>query len=299
MSVAALTYPPIQFLAIPVILYTCIPVIQKAFKKLKQGLFGGDALVVLVFLGAILYGYILLACSVIFIFSIAEKFVLKVREESHNKLVDIFQQVPNFVWIVVDDVELRIPFQELKKILSIGCGEGSECVLFAENGAKIVGIDSSNELIKLAKKNYSKLGIDFLVMDYEETAFEEATFDGIISIMSIMYKADLTKVLLELKRILKPHGTMVIVVPHPVRKMIKYANFDYFASGLHYETWEDVTRYNYYRTLEEYFRLIKESGLNIEKLLEPKPQLDEPYQVTNNVGEHLYPHSLILVLQPT
>jgi heavy metal translocating P-type ATPase len=115
MNLAALTYPSIQFLAIPFILYTCIPVIQKAFQQLKQGLFGGDALVVLVFLGAILYGYILLACSVILIFSIAEKFVLKVYDDSHNKLVDVFQQVPNFVWIVVDDVELHIPFQELKK----------------------------------------------------------------------------------------------------------------------------------------------------------------------------------------
>jgi ubiquinone/menaquinone biosynthesis C-methylase UbiE len=185
-----------------------------------------------------------------------------------------------------------------KKILSIGCGDATECVLFAENGANVVGIDNSNELITLAKNKYSKLGIDFLVMDYEETSFEEAAFDGIISIMSIMYKENLSKVLLELKRILKPDGTMVIVVPHPVRKMIKYANFDYFASGLHYETWGKVTRYNYYRTLEEYFRLIKESGLIIEKLLEPKPQLDEPYQVINNVSEHLYPHSLILVLQP-
>lgn len=186
-----------------------------------------------------------------------------------------------------------------KNILSIGCGEGSECVLFAENGAKVVGIDSSDELIKLAKKQYSKLGIDFLVMDYEKTVFEEATFDGIISIMSIMYKADLKTVLLALKRILKPQGSMVIVVPHPVRKMIKYAQFDYFASGLHEETWENVTRYNYYRTIEEYYHLIKESGFSIERLLEPKPELEQPYQVINNISEQLYPHALILVLQKT
>ncbi|MCK5522786.1 MAG: methyltransferase domain-containing protein [Thiomargarita sp.] len=184
-----------------------------------------------------------------------------------------------------------------KKILSIGCGDGTECVSFSKNGAEVVGIDSSSEFISLAKNKYSELGMDFLVMDYAETSFENMTFDGIISIMSIMYKEDLTTVLLELKRILKPDGTMIVVVPHPIRKMIKYANFDYFASGLHYETWEEVTRYNYYRTLEEYFRLIKASGLNIEKLLEQKPQLDEPYQVTNNVSEHLYPHSLIFVLQ--
>ena len=129
-----------------------------------------------------------------------------------------------------------------KKILSIGCGDGTECVSFSKNGAEVVGIDSSSELITLAKNKYSALGIDFFVMDYEETSFEDMTFDGIISILSIMYKEDLTKVLLELKRILKPHGTMIVVVPHPIRKMIKYANFDYFASGLHYETWEDVTQ---------------------------------------------------------
>jgi len=104
--------------------------------------------------------------------------------------------------------------------------------------------------------------------------------------------------LLELKRILSPQGTLVIVVPHPIRKMIKYSGFDYLASGLHAETWRKVTRHNYYRTLEEYFRLVKENGFNVEKLLEPKPQLNEPYQVTNDVSEHLYPHSLVLVLQP-
>ena len=210
------------------------------------------------------------------------------QANANRKLLDTRKLVYNLLTPVTN-----------KKILSVGCGDGTECVSFAENGAEVVGIDSSSELITLAKNKYSALGIDFLVMDYEETSFEDMTFDGIISIMSIMYKEDLTKVLLELKRILKPHGTMIIVVQHPIRKMIKYANFDYFASGLHYETWGDVTRYNYYRTLEEYFRLIKASGLNIEKLLEPKPQLDEPYQVINNVSEHLYPHSLIFVLQPS
>ncbi len=184
-----------------------------------------------------------------------------------------------------------------KKILSIGCGDGTECVPFSENGAKVIGIDSSHEFIKLAKNKYSKLGIDFFVMDYEITSFEDITFDGIISIMSIMYKEALTKVLLELKRIVKQRGIIVIVVPHPVRKMIKYANFNYFASGLHYETWKEVTRYNYYRTIEEYYQLIKESGLRVENILEPKPDLDKPYQIVNNISEELYPHALIFVLQ--
>jgi len=184
-----------------------------------------------------------------------------------------------------------------KKILSIGCGEGSECVFFAKNGAEVIGIDSSDQLIEIAKNKYSELDINFLVMDYETTSFEDHTFDGIISIMSIMYKEHLVNVLLELKRLLKKGGSMVIVVPHPVRKMIKYSNFNYFATGLHNETWEEIKRYNYYRTLEEYFNLIKQADLHIDNLLEPKPELDKPYQVVNHVNESLYPHNLLFVLK--
>ncbi len=185
---------------------------------------------------------------------------------------------------------------ENKKILNIGCGDGSECVLFAENGAEVVGIDCSNELIKTAKSKYSELGIEFFVMDYEQTSFADNTFDGIVSVMSIMYKENLNKVLLELKRILKPEGTMVILVPHPVQKMIKYSNFDYFASGLHYETHEGVERFNYYRTIEEYYQEFRQAGFIVNQLLEPKPVFEKPPEVVIVHVSELFPHELIFVL---
>lgn len=215
------------------------------------------------------------------------------QASSYSKTISLYK---NIVFIRKLVYSLLCPVSE-KKILSIGCGDGAECVLFAENGARVIGIDSSVELISIAKNHHSKPGTDFFVMDYEKTSFENAVFDGIISLLSIMYKEDLTKVLLELKRILKQDGTMVIVVPHPVRKMVKYSDFNYFASGLHYETCEGVKRYNYYRTTEEYYGLIKESGLIAESILEPRPDLDKPYKVINNVREDLYPHVLIFVLK--
>lgn len=184
-----------------------------------------------------------------------------------------------------------------KQILCIGCGDGTECVPYAEHGAHVVGIDSSDRFIEYAKQHYGPLGIEFCVMDYETTSFADAHFDTIISIMSLGYKADLNSVLAELKRITKPHGTILIVLHHPVRKMIKYADFDYFLSGLHTEICEGVERFNYYHTIEEYYELIMDSGLRIERILEPKPRLNEPVQVVNHVREDLYPHALVFVLQ--
>jgi len=183
-----------------------------------------------------------------------------------------------------------------RQILCIGCGDGTECVPYAEHGAQVVGIDASNEFIAYAEEHYGPLGIGFFVMDFENTSFEGGRFDAILSIMSIGYKPNLTNVLLELKRIVRTGGMMVIAVPHPVRKMIKYANFNYFLSGLRTEICEGVERFNYYHTIEEYYQLIKASGLVIESILEPKPRLREPYPVVNHVREDLYPHALVFVL---
>ncbi len=118
-------FPPIQFLAIPVILYTLGPVLQKTTDKLKQGIIGADILNFVTILGCILFGFYFLGLFAIFTYSIAQKFIIKVHEYSHSNLVDVFQQIPKSVWIIVDDVELHIPFQEIKvgDIVVVHAGE--------------------------------------------------------------------------------------------------------------------------------------------------------------------------------
>lgn len=118
-------FPPIQFFAIPVILYTLLPVLQKTFNKLKRGIIGADILNFITILSALIFGFYFLSLFILLIFSIAQRFIIKVHDDSHSKLVDVFQQIPKFVWIIVDDVELRISFQEIKvgDILVVHAGE--------------------------------------------------------------------------------------------------------------------------------------------------------------------------------
>jgi Cu2+-exporting ATPase len=118
-------FPPIQFLAIPVILYAMKPILQKSFDKFKQGIIGADILNLITVIGLILFGFYFLGLFALFIYSIAQRFVIKIHDDSHSKLVDVFQQIPKSVWIIVDDVELRIPFQEIKigDIVVVHAGE--------------------------------------------------------------------------------------------------------------------------------------------------------------------------------
>lgn len=178
-----------------------------------------------------------------------------------------------------------------KKILFAGCGDGLECLPAIKQGAKVIGIDISEKAIELAKKNCPKA--EFYVMHVEKAKFKPKSFDIIVSIFVVMYKKNLDSVLREFRRILKDNGAILIVVPHPVRKMIKYNNMNYFVKGKKWEVWRGIKRFNYYRLFEDYIDSFVDSKLKIIKLIEPKPIKES--KETPEI-EIKYPHFLIFKL---
>jgi len=105
--------------------------------------------------------------------------------------------------------------------LDIGCGTGKQSIPYKEIvGEKglVIANDISKEIIEKAKKNakIEKVKIQFLVHDTNEP-FEYADnyFDYISACFSIYYVKAIEKVVLELKRILKPGGRIFLVGPTP------------------------------------------------------------------------------------
>jgi ubiquinone/menaquinone biosynthesis C-methylase UbiE len=178
-----------------------------------------------------------------------------------------------------------------KKILFVGCGDGLECVSAVKKGAKVKGIDISEKAVELARKNCPNA--EFNVIDFERTPFKDNSFNIIISILSIMYKKNLTSCLKELKRILKKEGYIILVVPHPIRKMVKYNDMNYFVKGKKYENWRGVKRFNYYRLFEDYFNSFFDSKFKVKKLIEPKPPKETKKTPDSEVN---HPHFLIFKL---
>ncbi len=180
-----------------------------------------------------------------------------------------------------------------KKILFTGCADGYECVPAMEQGADVVGIDVSDTFIEIAKGRYPEA--QFFVMDQAALEFSDTSFDIIIALFSVMYTEDIEKLLSEFRRVLKQDGKIVIAVPHPVRKMVKYNAMNYFVKGKQYENWKGVARYNYYRLFEDYVDAFVASGLKLAKLMEPKPIKEFEAMPDADVS---HPYFLILVLIP-
>jgi ubiquinone/menaquinone biosynthesis C-methylase UbiE len=101
-----------------------------------------------------------------------------------------------------------------KKILDIGCGDGSALKLLSDKGALTYGVDPSEEFIKAAQAidpsgSYTT-GIG------ETLPFQDGTFDIVTSKWALQTSAHVPKILSEAARVLKPGGILVILTKHPL-----------------------------------------------------------------------------------
>jgi SAM-dependent methyltransferase len=108
-----------------------------------------------------------------------------------------------------------------KLCLDVGCGEGYFSRLLAARGAKKVsGIDLSLEMIKRAidMEKTDPLGIQYYVGDITKPlSFKLSSIDLVTAIFVFNYLTieDTQIALTNIKRVLRPNGHLLFVVPHP------------------------------------------------------------------------------------
>jgi ubiquinone/menaquinone biosynthesis C-methylase UbiE len=103
------------------------------------------------------------------------------------------------------------------KVLDVGCGPGSLTLTaqsYVGSSGKVYGIDASPEMIEVAQKKALRSGLKvvFDVGLIEKLAFQDATFDVVISRLAIHHLPDDLKRIgfAEILRVLKPGGLLLI-----------------------------------------------------------------------------------------
>ncbi|MBF5002402.1 bifunctional 2-polyprenyl-6-hydroxyphenol methylase/3-demethylubiquinol 3-O-methyltransferase UbiG [Nocardia sp. BSTN01] len=95
------------------------------------------------------------------------------------------------------------------KVLDVGCGGGFTAEYLAKRGAVVSGIDASAELIGAARKHAStvtELPIDYTVGTAEQLPYEDASFDIVTCVDVLEHVIDVSQVVAEIHRVLKPGG---------------------------------------------------------------------------------------------
>ena len=119
-----------------------------------------------------------------------------------------------------------------KDVLEIGVGHGSHAQLIAPFCRRYVGIDLTRTAVEMTRSRLSNNGIvgNVIQMDAEQMSFPNEAFDFIWSWGVIHHSANTKNILLEMRRILRPGGSAVVMVYH--RSPWKYYVMDGFFKGL-------------------------------------------------------------------
>lgn len=101
-----------------------------------------------------------------------------------------------------------------KKVLEIGCGIGTDGLQYARGGAIYTGVDLTEEGIKIAKRRFEifQQKGEFLKVNAETLPFPDNYFDHVYSFGVIHHSTCPEKLVSEIYRVLKPHGTITIML---------------------------------------------------------------------------------------
>jgi len=113
-TVGTLFFPPLKLVSGCMILYAAWPVFKGAATDIVQKRKITIRLLDSVsFLGLIAGGYFLICSLTSTIFHASTKMMLKTEDRSRRLLANMFGEQPSTVWVIVDDREVEIPFEQL------------------------------------------------------------------------------------------------------------------------------------------------------------------------------------------
>lgn len=142
--------------------------------------------------------------------------------DAYNAAADHYDDPANSYWnrFSLRTLEHLAP-RRGARLLDAGCGSGAFSVPAAETvgpHGHVTGIDLAGDLLALARRKAAARGLRNTT--FEQGDFLDATdaraFDGVVSVFSVFFAADMIGAIDHLRRRLRPEGTLAIAIWGPM-----------------------------------------------------------------------------------
>lgn len=108
-----------------------------------------------------------------------------------------------------------LPYIQNLDVLDIACGEGYGSALLAQHARSVTGVDIDQSSIIHAKKDYGNTkNLDFKHGSLTDIPLKDASVDVITCFESIEHITEQNQAMVELKRVLKPSGLLLLSTPN-------------------------------------------------------------------------------------
>jgi len=173
-----------------------------------------------------------------------------------SDLYDIDLAINPHVVLETEDVISLVSPSRGDYILDAACGTGRYCRIFKEKGASVIGIDFSEGMLRVARRNMPDIG--FLCGDLANPLpFPDSHFDKVNCAQALKHLVNLQPPISEFRRVLKPHGTLTFSVTHPEIDWTGYEMRNRPSLNLSAES--DIYHHRFYN----YFEAIEHAGLRL------------------------------------
>lgn len=177
----------------------------------------------------------------------------------------------------------RLAARPYRRALDVGCGEGRFCRVMQEHGMATVGIDPTQALLDHARKRDPQG--DYRQGVAETLDFADASFDLVVSYLTLIDIPDIDAAIPEMARVLAPGGSLLIANLNPfltacldkdwqkdaAGKRLHWPVDDYLKETPHRMTWSGISVVNWHRPMETYMQLLLAQKLTLAFFAEPAP----------------------------
>ena len=173
-----------------------------------------------------------------------------------------------------------------KCVLDVGCGDGQVSRLAVALGAqRVIGVDPTWNQVTVAQKRGG--GASFVRSGAAALPFPDGAFDAVVACLVFEHIRDVDEAIAEVARVLQPGGRFCFFLNHPLLQTPNSGWIDdqvldppeqYWRIGpylIEDETIEEVEKDVFipfiHRPLSRYVNALADSGLLLERMVEPAP----------------------------
>lgn len=225
---------------------------------------------------------------------------------SYDDIADWYDQFllerPVYQEVVLPNLLTLVGTVAGEVVCDLACGQGWVARELARRGARVTGLDVAANLLTIARRyeEQDPLGIVYVHGDAQHPeSLRDQQFTGCVCIMALITIPDLRATLQGVRRILKPGGWFVCVIPHPCfetphARWISLADPEhslgrvvtgYFDERAWRSANPDGVRSrvpDHHRMLSTYLNELCDVGFVLERTLEPSPSVNQADRVPGN-----------------